>query len=71
MLWGEDLKNLYPKRNMFLPAGILEGSVLESALFNPGSAKEGVSDIANLADHEIYLGYSNLELTVKSWMRFS
>jgi len=56
---------------MFLPAGILEGSVLESALFNPGSAKEGVSDIANLADHEIYLGYSNLELTVKSWMRFS
>lgn len=48
---------------MVLPARILEGSVLKSVLFNPGSAKEGVSDIISLADHKIGLGYSNMELT--------
>lgn len=56
---------------MVLPTRILEGSVLESVLFNPGSVKKSVSDVTDLADHKIYLGYLNLELTAKSWRRIS
>lgn len=52
---------------MLLLGRFLDGSLLESVLFNLGSAKEGGSDVTNSAGQEIYLGCSDCDLTAKSW----